>query len=183
MHRRQPVPRLWMMTDERQGERLLPVVKSLPEGAGIVFRHYSLGEEARRAHFEQVRGAARPRGLVLLLAANPETAAAWGADGSHGWEGDSVFGLLRSVSVHDAAEMARANALGADLAFVSPVFETRSHPGKTPLAHDELQALVASARMPMIALGGMDAERAETLAGTGIYGWAAVDAWTRQSPD
>ena len=178
MHRRQPVPRLWMMTDQRQGEKLLPAVESLPEGAGIVFRHYSLGEEARRALFEQVRGAARQRGLVLMLAGAPELAPTWGADGRHGRDGDWVSGLLRSVSVHDAAEMARANAPGADLHFVSPMFESRSHPRQLPLAPDECQTLVASARMPVIALGGMDSRRAETLSGTGIYGWAAIDAWT-----
>ena len=59
MPSRQPVPRLWLMTDERLGDGLHDAVARLPAGAGIVFRHYSLPEEGRRALFEQVQQAAR----------------------------------------------------------------------------------------------------------------------------
>jgi len=81
MRPRQPLPRLWLMTDERQGDGLLPAVARLPAGAGIVFRHYSLAEVARRDLFDRVKAAAP--GLVLLAGPAAE-ARAWGADGSHG---------------------------------------------------------------------------------------------------
>src|SRR3546814_3022387 len=51
MHRRQPLPHLWMMTDERQGETLWRALYRLPRGAGVVFRHHSLPpREIGRAH-------------------------------------------------------------------------------------------------------------------------------------
>lgn len=178
MDRRQPLPQLWMMTDERQGERLLPAVRALPSGAGIVFRHYSLSGAERRRLFEAVREIARAPDVVVLLAGAPDIAAAWGAHGSHGWEGAPAPGLIRSVSVHDAAEMQAANALKADLAFVSPIFATRSHPGKAALGPEALGALAAQATMPVIALGGMNEARADDLAQLGIYGWAGIDALT-----
>src|SRR5690348_8595128 len=59
MQRRQPLPRLWLMTDERQGDALWEALERLPRGAGIVFRHYGLSAGERRRLFEQVRKAAR----------------------------------------------------------------------------------------------------------------------------
>jgi thiamine-phosphate pyrophosphorylase len=38
--------------------------------------------------------------------------------------------------------------------------------------------LVRGLDAPVIALGGMDARRAAGLWQIGVYGWAAIDAWT-----
>ena len=84
MQRRQPLPRLWLMTDERLGDRLFAALANLPAGGGIVFRHYRLAENARRALFDRVKEQARRRHQLLLLAGPAEQAEAWGADGSHG---------------------------------------------------------------------------------------------------
>lgn len=179
MQPRQPLPRLWMMTDERQREGLLGALDRLPAGAGVVFRHYSLGGTARRRLFEDVAAVARCKGLVLMLGGEPELAAAWGADGSHGICGGrpSAPGLLRSAAVHDLEELRAAEGAGADLVFVSPVFPTRSHPGAAALGPEGFQLIAAQARVPVIALGGMDAAKARSLTGLNMYGWAAIDAW------
>lgn len=179
MHRRQPLPRLWMMTDERQGEALLPALERLPRGAGIVFRHYSLAPRDRRRLFRQIRALARCRGLLLMLAGPPGLASAWGADGAHGIFGGKITPphLLRSAPAHNMAELKAAEAAGADFLFISPIFATRSHPGAKPLGRHHLGLLARATRLPAIALGGMDADRAQSLAGYGIYGWGAIDAW------
>jgi thiamine-phosphate pyrophosphorylase len=65
MRSSQPLPRLWLMTDERLGGGLIDAVLRLPDGAGIVFRHYRLEEKGRRALFDRVRTAA-PTALLLL---------------------------------------------------------------------------------------------------------------------
>jgi thiamine-phosphate pyrophosphorylase len=113
-----------------------------------------------------------------MLAGSPALAADWGADGSHGWEGAGRSHLLTSLSVHDAEEMSAANRLKPDLAFVSPVFETQSHPGNPSLGIEGLSKLAALATMPVVALGGMNEERARMLAHPNIHGWAAIDAWS-----
>ncbi len=64
----QPLPREWLMTDERQGERLFDALARLPAGAGIVFRHYSLPADERWRLYREVRLVARRAGLLLLLA-------------------------------------------------------------------------------------------------------------------
>jgi thiamine-phosphate pyrophosphorylase len=167
MRRRQP-PRLWLMTDERQGEGLWRALERLPSGAGVVFRHYSLSRPERRALFERVRTIARRRRLVLIVAG----AALPGANGVHGRRGRG----LNTASVHNLRELKAAERAGADLVFLSPVFATRSHPGARPLGPRRFSLLAHQARVPVVALGGMDAEKGRGL--SGAYGWAGIDAWS-----
>jgi thiamine-phosphate pyrophosphorylase len=175
---RQSLPRLWMMTDERQGAGLFPAIRSLPPGAGLVFRHYSLAEGPRRTLFEAVAAEARARGIVVLLGGPRGEAEGWGADGRHRWGSGEG---LRSMSVHNHREMRRAEAEGAALLFVSPVFATRSHPGGAVLGPRRFAALASSARRPVIALGGVTHANAPKLLRLGAYGWAGIDAWTPRS--
>jgi thiamine-phosphate pyrophosphorylase len=160
-----------MMTDERQGERLLGAVARLPEGAGIVFRHYGLPEVARRDLFERVLEAAPG---PVLLAGPAEQARAWGADGSHGrGPGEG----LRSAPVHDFAEIRAAERAGAHLLFLSPVYPTASHPCGGTLGLAKFAWLARRTALPVIALGGMNPARGRRLASFGAYGWAGIDAW------
>ena len=168
MKRRQSLPRLWLMTDERQGDSLWRALERLPRGGGIVFRHYSLPRAERARLFEKVRRIARARGQILLVAGPPLP----GGDGTHGRPGRG----LRSVSVHNLRELKAAERAGADFVFLSPVYPTRSHPEARPLGAHRFALIAHQAKVPVIALGGMDAERARALAGA--YGWAGIDAWS-----
>ncbi|MBX3560807.1 MAG: thiamine phosphate synthase [Sphingomonas sp.] len=154
------------------GDGLFAAIGRLPEGSGIVMRHYSLPEAERRELFDRVR--ATSKNHLLLLAGPAATALAWGADGSHG---RGPGGGLRSAPVHDLDEIGAAERDGADLLFLSPLFATRSHPGARPLGLKDFAALVRATRLPVIALGGMDASRARDTAAAGAYGWAGIDAW------
>ena len=172
MSGQRPLPSLWLMTDERLGDQLLACVAALPPGAGIIFRHYATPAAARRALFDRIRRLARRRRLVLILAGSPQQARAWGADGCHGRHSGAV-----TAPVHGIAEMRRAEQNGAQLLFISPVFDTRSHPGARVLGRVRFGALCQAARRPVIALGGVTPARARQLAPLGIYGWAAIDGW------
>jgi len=175
---RQPLPRAWLVTDERQGDRLLPAVGRLPFGSGILFRHYSLPPDQRLALFLDIRRLARRRGHLLLVAGSAALSKRWGADGWHGWGRGSG---LHSISVHSLAEIRAAERAGASLLFLSPVFSTRSHPGQQGIGLGAFARLSHRTDLPVIALGGVDRERAGKVMGLGAYGWAAVDAWTRES--
>lgn len=179
MYRRQPLPRLWMMTDERLGDTLFSALESLPRGSGIVFRHYDLGPAERRKLFLRVRRLARAKGLLLMLAGPAQLADAWGAAGSHGLATSrgSRRRLLRSASVHSPAELRAAERAGVDVIVVSPVFETRSHPGARALGPVRFGLMTRLSRIPVVALGGMNARRAQRLSGFAIWGWAGIDAW------
>ena len=176
MNPRQPLPREWLMTDQRQGDRLFDALARLPAGAGIVFRHYALPAEERWRLYREVRGIARRDGHLLLLGGPADEARAWRADGSHGpGPGEG----LRTAPAHDLREIRAAERAGAALIFLSPVYRTRSHPGAPVLGPAEFGRLCRRTRLPVVALGGMDRRRARALRLRGAWGWAGIDAWSR----
>ena len=171
---RQPLPRLWLMTDERMPD-VMAAIRALPPGSGIVFRHNATAIGERRALFKRIRHIATRRRLCLLLAATPALAQAWGADGAHHRSLRQSRGL-RSVAVHTPRERMMAARVGADLIFVSPVFATRSHPTVRPLGPVGTAILAGTARCRAIALGGLSDRNWKRVRRFGFYGWAAIDA-------
>lgn len=179
MRRRHPLPRLWLMTDERQGDALWPAIHALPRGSGIVVRHHSLPDSERRDLAKKVHKAARRRRLTVILAGSEQEAVAAAADGFHRRSQHiGAYQLIRTAAVHNPRELVLAERIGADLVFLSPVFPTRSHPGGRALGRVRFGLLARRSRIPIIALGGMTAKRARSLRGFGIYGWAAIGALT-----
>jgi thiamine-phosphate diphosphorylase len=90
-----------------------------------------------------------------------------------GWIGQSVHGL-------EEAEIAVKE--GADFLVVGTIFETPSHPGRSPggLA---LVTKVATLGLPVIAIGGMTPDRAKDVRAAGGYGVAAIRAlWHAPDP-
>lgn len=180
MRKGQPLPTLWMMSDERMGDAFLPALARLPKGAGLVFRHYATPMPERRALFEQARRICRARRILLVLAASPRTAAGWRADGVHGRDQVRVSRpLVRTAPVHGLTENCAATKACADLLFVSPVHPTQSHPSGRTLGDAGLLALCQASRAPVIALGGMTPRQFKPLKSQGIYGFAAIDFWIR----
>ena len=173
--RQTPLPIRWLLSDARNDAVLEDALRALPAGSGFVFRHYHLDPVARRQRFNALSAMARSSGHLLILSSDAETAHQWGADGIYGSPEvltAPTHDLLRLATVHDPAEMQAANAVSADGAFVSPVFATRSHAGAAALGGSGFAGLAAEAEMPVIALGGMNPERAAAL---GCARWAAVD--------
>ena len=171
MRRRHPLPRLWLMTDTRMGDALWDALARLPAGSGVIFRHYELPAQQRRALLLEVMAVARKRRLTVLAAGGLRS-----ADGGH--NGKPARGLY-SRSAHNRREIVAATRAGADAVFVSPVFATRSHPGAVALGVARFGLMIRGARIPVIALGGMSARRARSLAPLEFHGWAAIDAWMR----
>lgn len=181
MPRSHPLPKIWLMTDERLGDDLLPAIQRLPARSGVIFRHYHLDAAARKFLFGQVMRMCRRRGHVLLLAGDERTAMRWRADGFH-QRSPRASRLLHSAPVHDAREIAGVKAARPDLLFLSPIFATNSHPGARPLgplAFNRLAKLVSSSRI--IALGGMNRRNAQMLSPRLIHGWAAIDVFKKRT--
>jgi 8-oxo-dGTP diphosphatase len=121
-------------------------------------------------------------GARLLLHRNTALAEAVGADGVHltaaqvrGMTGRPVPpGRLVAASCHDGEELARAEALGADFAVLSPVLPTASHPCAPHLGWDRFAALVEAARIPVYALGGLSPGLIDTAWRHGAQGVAGI---------
>lgn len=175
-------PRQWLMTDERLSEQLWQAIARLPDGAaGIVFRHYEAEKNERAALAREVAAICRRRGIALGLAADVELARDVSADFVH--RPDKATDLPISMPVHTLGEARAAARTGAALAFISPVFSTRSHPGQPALGPEAAEMLAKASGTRAIALGGMDAARFESLAPGAFHGWAAIDAWLSESGD
>lgn len=172
MRRRHPLPRIWLMTDERMGDRLWGAIERLPRGSGVVFRHYSLPLAERRALFDRVARQARRLGLVLVVAGKDRLGR---ADGSHNQP--RRHNGLATWSVHSRRELIAAQRQHADMIFVSPVFASRSNPNARSLGVVRLGLLIRSSRVPAIALGGMSQRRFRMLQRLGVHGWAGIDAF------
>lgn len=82
-----------------------------------------------------------------------------------------------TAACHDADDLRRAALAGADLAFVSPVFATQSHPDSDYLGPDRFKLLAAAAVLPVLALGGVDQSTAPLLAGSNVAGFGAIGAF------
>jgi thiamine-phosphate pyrophosphorylase len=163
MHRRHPssLPRLWLMTDERMGEALLPAIACLPKGSGLVFRHYDTAQHKREALLTDILVIARKRRIFVLI-----------GGATHGRHRGAI-----SAPVHSIPERIAAERNGAKLLFVSPAFPTQSHPGARALGRARFGMLIKGARTPIVALGGMTRRKAIGLSMMGIHGWAAIDAF------
>jgi thiamine-phosphate pyrophosphorylase len=79
------------------------------------------------------------------------------------------------VSVGGRDDAAAAFAEGADYVVAGSVFETSSHPGRAARGLDWLADVVALGR-PVVAIGGITAERAALARAAGAWGVAAISA-------
>jgi thiamine-phosphate pyrophosphorylase len=182
MRTRQTLPDLWLLSDERNDPMLELALRSFTVPLAFVFRHYFLPDAERRARFLALQRICREQGHLVVLADTPRTARHWGADGVYGAPSALATrrpGLLVIATAHDLRELAAANRMSADAVMLSPVFPTRSHPGARTLGPLRFRLLARRARMPVIALGGMDQLYARQLQ---WRRWAAVDGLSTGYP-
>ncbi len=165
------LPEIWLFTDERQGDSLWAALDRLPRGAGVIFRHYRTRDRAALA--ARVRELCRRRGLLFVVAGPLRQARAWRADGAHG-----RFPGALTAPAHDVAELIAARRAGVALAFLSPLFATRSHPGARAFGPLRFALTARNRGIAVAALGGIDAADGGRLAMLPIAGWGAIDAWS-----
>jgi thiamine-phosphate pyrophosphorylase len=168
-----PIPNVWLISDARIDDRLEAALDRLPRGSGFVFRHYHLAPAERRRRYDRLVRRARRRGHRVVLSGTASEARRWGADGAYGAPQRLASGpaLLRLVTVHSWRELGIAHRNRADALLISPVFATGSHPGAPSLGPLRFRQLARQARVPVIALGGMDARHARRI---DAKRWAAI---------
>lgn len=179
------LPVVWFLTDAARTPDVAAALKNLPRGAGVIFRHYEA--PGRRALAHDLALLCRARGLVFVVAGDWRLAAAVGADGVHLPEraakqdlpsGARIWRTQRggflTVAAHGRRGLARASALGADAALLSPIFPTRSHPGGAALGLTRAAGLVRSARVDVLALGGVSSIHMTQLREAGFAGIAGI---------
>lgn len=81
--------------------------------------------------------------------------------------------FLFSASCHGLDGLKKAEALGFDYAFLSPVQKTASHPDQKYLGWERAKALIEQVNIPVYCLGGMavsDLSDAKRIGGIGVAG-------------
>jgi thiamine-phosphate diphosphorylase len=138
---------------------------------------------------EAVRGT-RAR---VLVNDRVDVALAAGAHGVH-LRGDSMPAarvrilappaFLIGRSVHSPEDARRAQAgEGLDYLVFGTVFGTASKPGAVVSGLDALVQVVAATRLPVIAIGGMNAATVPGVGATGAAGFAAIGLFADRPPD
>jgi thiamine-phosphate pyrophosphorylase len=157
-----------------------------PRTAAVQLREKDLGGRDLLVLARALAAVCRARGQRLIVNDRLDVALAAGADGVHlpaaGVAAEDARRLLGpdalvGVSCHSAADVARAHDAGASYATFSPVYDT---PSKRAFgAPVGVAALREAARLglPLVALGGVTAERVPELRAAGARGVAAIRAW------
>ena len=124
------------------------------------------------------------QGRTVLVNSRVDVALAAGAAGVHlpsdspapfWWRKLAPPGFLIGVSCHSRAELERAQAEGADYAYLSPVFAPLSKPdGRPPLGLDGFQQMVAGLALPVLALGGITWAHRTACEAAGAAGIAGI---------
>jgi thiamine-phosphate pyrophosphorylase len=84
-------------------------------------------------------------------------------------------GFLIGASCHSREELLRAQGEGADYAYLSPVFAPLSKQDeRPPLGLDGFSRMVAGLTIPVLALGGVTAERIPECLAAGAAGVAGI---------
>ena len=133
-----------------------------------------------------VQSCLRGTGALLIVNDRVDVALAAGADGVHLRrtsvgvpEARAAMGpdRLVGVSTHSPEEVDAAFAEGANYVVFGPVFETPSKAGiLEPRGPDLYHRVARSAGGPVLALGGIDGETLDLLAGGPVPGVAAIRA-------
>jgi len=163
-------------------DELLARIPSLAAGGLrlLIVRALELAPGQRVQLTRRLRQGRRGTGLRLLLSGTALEARQSGACGLHS-SAAALAGLterpptrLWVVSAHNAQDLERASALGADVAIVSPVRPTASHPGDQALGWDGVRALAAATPLPVYAQGGLGPDDIDAARAAGALG-VAVD--------
>ena len=118
------------------------------------------------------------RRVSLVLNGTAADARRLALDGVHWTSGALAAATARpdvrllGASCHTADELARAADLGADYAVLGPLRPTPTHPDATPIGWDGFAALVAGARLPVYALGGLTRDDLDAAIDRGAHGVA-----------
>jgi thiamine-phosphate pyrophosphorylase len=185
------IPRLWYVTDGARASGARPLADVIAAAArggveAVLLRERTL--DARElAALCCALAPLRAAGLRVLASRRLDLALALGLDGvqltadgipvadARAWLARvAASHLLLGYSAHSRAEAAEVAAQGADYAMLSPLFATDSKPGAPPFGLEELGHACRGIPIPVVALGGLTAERAADALRAGAHGVAAA---------
>jgi thiamine-phosphate pyrophosphorylase len=183
---RLPQPPLLLVTDRRQARRPLLEVAAHAITAGcrwVSVREKDLPEEDQLALVRALLPIARRHGARVSLHGEAALAKAANADGAHLSARNNPIAArellgpdkLIGVSIHTVTEADAIDPGVVDYAIAGPAFETVSKPGYGPeIGRKGLAEIAAAARVPVLAIGGINPTRAAEVLAAGSAGIAVM---------
>ncbi len=183
---RLPDPKLLLVTDRRQARLSLPVIAAAAFTAGcrwLSVREKDLSDEDQVALARSLLPLARRHGAALMVHGEAALAQAASADGVHlpagrnAADARAMFGKskLIGVSIHTVTEAEALDPDVIDYAIAGPAYETASKPGYGPeIGKIGLAEIVGAARVPVLAIGGINASRVAEVVAVGAAGVAIM---------
>jgi thiamine-phosphate pyrophosphorylase len=183
---RLPQPPLLLITDRRQARRPLIEVVAHAIRAGcrwISLREKDLSEDDQIALVGALLPIAWRHGARVSLHGDPALAKVANADGVHLAARSNLIAArkllgadkLIGVSIHTVTEAEAIDPGVVDYAIAGPAFETASKPGYGPeIGRIGLAEIAAAARVPVLAIGSINAMRAAEVLAAGPAGIAVM---------
>jgi thiamine-phosphate pyrophosphorylase len=182
---------LLLVTDRKQAGAPLADILAAAFAAGCRWtslREKDLSVQEQVALARSLMPVARKWNARLTVHGGVPTAVAAGADGVHLAAGGDVTGArtvlgpnaLVGISIHAVAEARSLDPTLVDYAIAGPVFETASKPGYGPsLGTEGIRAIAGASRVPIIAIGGITADRVAEIIAAGAAGIAVMGSVMR----
>ncbi len=181
-----PDPPLLLVTDRRQARRSLDEIVAAALGAGcqwISLREKDLPPDEQIFLARSLLPLAHAKGAKLIVHGDASLAVKAGADGVHLPSGSDLAaaraligpGRIVGVSIHTVPEAAAISPAHVDYVLAGPAFETASKPAYGPeIGRKGLAEIARTARVPVLAIGGVNAARLGELIAAGAAGVAVM---------
>lgn len=172
-----PWPGAFFLTDPTRTPDPVSVVKSLPVGCGVIYRHFGAAHRFETAM--NLRAACFQKGIPLVIANDPRLAIRVRADGVHWPEANAYKArrwqerfLLQTQSAHSASGIRDAIC---DAVLFSTVFPSNSPSARNALGATRFRALARKANRLVYALGGVGGDTAGSV--SNHTGLAAIEGF------
>ena len=179
---------LYLVTDEAAKCRhsLLETVQRAVDGGVTIVQYRSTNPDAGTCYREAlpIRDFLASRGVPFIVNNRIDLALALDADGVHIGQRDLPVPAVRAMigpdrilglSVSNADQLRAVDAALVDYLGMGPVFPTISKLNAPPvLGVDGFAALASQSPLPVVAIGGLDVERARLVCATGAASGIAV---------
>ena len=179
---------LYLVTDEAAKCRhsLLETVQRAVDGGVTIVQYRSTNPDAGTCYREAlpIRDFLASHGVPFIVNNRIDLALALDADGVHIGQRDLPVPAVRAMigpdrilglSVSNADQLRAVDAALVDYLGMGPVFPTISKLNAPPvLGVDGFAALASQSPLPVVAIGGLDAERARLVRATGAAAGIAV---------
>lgn len=180
---------LYAVTDRTwlNGRKLYDDVReAILGGASLIqLREKNLGYEAFKYQALELKELCREFNVPFVINDNVMLAKDVDADGVHVGQEDMKASDVRAligpdkilgVSVRTPEEALLAESNGADYLGAGAVFHTGSKSDAVDITHETLKEICSAVKIPVVAIGGINAENIHELSGSGIKGVAVISA-------